>query len=73
MNIFLTRYGTDSLYVFCINGKKGVVYASPSIRNQRLLHAHKNVIEIPDDKIKEINHEGKPWHEVNVSIDWSDI
>jgi hypothetical protein len=73
VNIFLTSYGTDSLYVSCINEKKGVVYAPPSIRDQRLLHVHKNVIEIPDDKIKEINPEDKPWHEVNVSIDWRDV
>ena len=73
VNLFLTSYGTDSLYVSCINGKPGVVYVAPSIGNHKSLHVHRKITEVPENFITEINPDGKPWSEVSVSITWRNI
>ncbi|MGM8227453.1 hypothetical protein ACSV5M_12775 [Cellvibrio sp. ARAG 10.3] len=73
VDIFFTSFATDSMYVSCVHGKKGVVYVAPSIGDQRKIHIHKNAFEIPQQKIREVNAKGKAWHETSVSIDWRDV
>ncbi|KOO58224.1 hypothetical protein WH43_10650 [Rheinheimera sp. KL1] len=74
VDFFLTSFATDSLYVSCINKKRGVVYVAPSINvDQRKLHVHHTIVEVPGDKITEIKVDGKSWHETSVSMDWRDV
>lgn len=74
VDVFLTSFATDSLYVSCIHGKKGVTYAAPSVYDgHKRLHIHRRAVEVPKTKVKEVGSEGKQWHERSVSMDWRDV
>ena len=74
IDIFLCSYFTDSIYTSCLMKKKGVVYSAPSVNiDQKKLHIHHNIIEVPKEKVIEVNTEGTEWHARSVSINWKDI
>lgn len=76
IDFFITSYSTDSMYPSAICAKPGVVYVAPSIGDQKDLHVHHNIIEVPSDKVTEIRDPNKPnqaWYELSVSMDWRDV
>lgn len=76
IDFFICSYGTDSIYPSAICKKPGVVYVAPSIGDQKFVHIHHNIIEIPSEKIKEvlpIDSNKKSWHETSISMDWRDV
>lgn len=74
-DFFISSYGTDSMYPSAICRKPGVVYAAPSIGEQKSLHKHDKIIEVPASSIKEIHDSDsvKAWHETSISMDWKDV
>lgn len=76
VDFFICSYATDSIYPSAFSQKPGVVYISPSIDDQKKLHVHHNIIEVPSDKIKEVlplDGNKKSWHETSISMDWRDV
>lgn len=76
VDFFISSYATDSIYPSAICGKPGVVYIAPSVGNQRSLHVHRNIIEVPSSKVKELLPAGghkASWHETSISMDWRDV
>ncbi|MBE8718353.1 hypothetical protein [Cellvibrio polysaccharolyticus] len=73
VDFFFTSFATDSIYPSCIQRKRGLVYAAPSIKDQRSIHIHPEANYIPDSLITEIDANGKSWHEISVSMKWEDI
>lgn len=76
IDFFISSYATDSIYPSAICGKSGVVYVAPSIGDQRYLHIHHDVIEVPSDKVKEVEKSDgvkKSWHETSISMNWRDV
>lgn len=73
INLFFSSFATDSMYPSALSEKLGVVYVAPSIGEQRKLHVHHSIIEVPSDKVTEIKVDGKSWHETSVSMDWRDV
>lgn len=76
IDFFICSYATDSIYPSAFCHKPGVVYISPSIDDQRQLHIHHNIIEVPSDKVKEVlplDGNKKSWHETSISMDWQDV
>ncbi|WP_346796477.1 hypothetical protein R5M92_13465 [Halomonas sp. Bachu 37] len=77
IDFFISSYQTDSMYPSAICAKPGVVYIAPTVtQEQKSLHIHHKIIEVPSEKIKEIrdiNHTHQSWHELSVSMDWRDV
>lgn len=76
IDFFISSYSTDSIYPSAICRKPGVVYAAPSIGDQRYLHIHHEIIEVPGDKVKEVEPSdsvSRAWHETSISMDWRDL
>jgi hypothetical protein len=76
IDFFISSYATDSIYPSAICKKPGVVYVAPSIGDQKKLHIHHRILEVPSDKVKDVlSSDGvkKSWHETSISIDWRDI
>lgn len=70
IDIFLTHYLTDSMYVSAIQKKHGVTYCSPYTPNSDWVIHSENMIEVPN--VKSINPE-KTYYEQSVSMNWQDV
>lgn len=73
-DLFISSYATDSMYPSRICSKKGIVYAPSTIGEQKKLHIHYDVHEVPPEHVKsQVSFDGTigDWSTTNVSIDIS--